>query len=386
MDQRSLEFRRFMLYISNELLEAEREDLQYYLGDVIPAGKREALRKSPSISSLFEELHRGGHIGPGNVEFLKTSLKAIFREDLANKVEKFDSSAFGLRLTPKVVNYVESSGYRLSIKGGKHLVNDKGDDYVNLRNGDNYQVIISNMNDHRVKCEVKCDGRIIFPELVIEARNNVTLDRPYHTAGKLKFFAVKDAPVDSGIDARNAEDNGVIHVTFIPEIFKMTISCDIGYGRFSFVTCFSNTTDQQFHSLISQQFNCAAATILIDGWKPLGKRNVKVVDYGMQDWSHIRVNFGLVGGVNAPPFAAERSDDENEEVVDESVRWIAGATTMQGQSYQTFTNVNNFVPNFETRKVVLHLRLVARADETLNHRTSLPCSPLVLGNRHPPPV
>ena len=390
MDQRSLEFRRFMLYIGNELLEAEREDLQYYLGDVIPAGKREALRKSPSISSIFEELHRAGHIGPGNLDFLKKSLKAISRDDLANEVKKFDSHSIGLRLKLNDVNYVESSGYYLGISGGKHLVNDEGDNYVYLRSGENYQVVISNKNDHRVICEVKCDGRIIFPGLVIEPGEEVTLDRPCHTAGKLKFFAVKDAPVDSGIDAKNTEENGIIQVTFTPEIFKMTISCDIGYGRFHFVTCFSNTTDVEFHSLIFQELNCDATTvltILIDGWKPLNKRNLKVVDYGMKDWSHVRVSFGLVGGVNAPPSAAEEFHDEDEGNLEESVRWIPGATTMQGQSSQTFVNVNNFVPNHETRKVVLQLRLVAKADETPNSFRSLwPCTPFVLGNRRPPPV
>ena len=388
MDQSSLEFRRFMLYIANELLEAERENLQYYLGDVIPAGKREALRKSPSISSLFEELHRAGHIGPGNLKFLKTSLKAISRDDLAAKVEKFDSHSAGLRLRPKDENHIESCGYYLSISGGQHLVNDKGEDYVYLPTGEHYQVIIFNSNDHRVQCEIRCDGRIIFPGLVIEAGKEETLDRPSHSAGKLKFFAVKDAPVGSGINARNTEENGVIQVTFTPEISKMTICCDIGCGRFYFVTCFSNTTDVEFHSLIFQEFNCDAATvltILIDGWKPLNKRNLKVVDYGLKDWSHVRVNFGLVGGVNAPPSAAEEPRDEDD--LEESVPWTPGATTMQGPSSQMFVNVNNFVPNNETRKVVLHLRLVARADETPNSFSALwPCTPFVLGNGHPPPV
>ena len=389
MDQSSLEFRRFMLYIAKELLEAERDDLQYYLGDVIPAGKREALRKSPSISNLFEELHRAGHIGPGNLEFLKKSLKAISRDDLATKVEKFDSHSIGLRLKTKIVNYVESCGYYLSISGGKHLVNDKGDDYVYLRSGENYQVLVFNSNDHRVKCEIRCDGQIIFPGLVIEAGKGVTLDRPCHTANQLKFFALKDAPVDSGIDERNNVENGVIKVTFTPEIFEMTISCDIGHGRFCLVTCSSNTTDVEFHLLISQKFNCDAATVLIDGCKPVGKRNVKLVDYGINDWSHVRVNFGFVGGVNVPPSAGEESEESDGEDQNEleSVRWIPGATTMQGQSCQTFVNVNNFVPNHETRKTVLHLRLVAKAGETPNlFRSLCPCTPFVLGNGHPPPV
>ena len=379
-DSEDEEYRRFILDIAYKLTSTDRLELGYYLK--IPPGKRETLHECRL--GLFEELERRGHIGPGNLEFLRKPLKAISREDLANEVEKFNSSGKA-RLTPKSINYVENSGYRLSISGGKHLVNDESDDFVYLRSGENYELVITNLNNHRARCKVKIDGHVIFPGLIVEAGMGITLDRPCHTAGRFKFFAVKDAPPDSGIDSRNSEENGCIKVTFTPEVDKMKIICDIGDGRFYSVTCSVNTTDVEFYSLISLNFSCPAATVLIAGFKPLGKRNVKLVEYGIVDGSHVQVNFGLFGGVNAPasPTAELIYSDVN---AVESINWIPGATTLQGESEQTFQNIFDFVPNDDTRKVVLHLRLIARAEDEIPLPSNGKCTPFVLGNRHPPPV
>jgi hypothetical protein len=164
------------------------------------------------------------------------------------------------------VNYVESSGYSLGIDGGEHLVNDEGDDYVLLRSGQSYELVINNFNSHRCKCKVKIDGRVIFPGLVIEAlEDEVTLDRPSNTDGQFKFFAVRDAPRDSGIDQRNTEENGCIQVTFTPEVAEMQITCYIGESRrICLRTCSSNMTDVEFHRRVLRKFSCDSATVLID--------------------------------------------------------------------------------------------------------------------------
>ncbi|CAB3998443.1 hypothetical protein BRAFLDRAFT_117890 [Paramuricea clavata] len=377
MNQDSETFRGLMLYIANELTLADRVDLAYYFK--IPAGKRKALCEIPS--GLFEELERRGHIGPGNLEFLQKSLKKIWRQDLACEVENFDSSRKS-RLRSKSVNYVESSGYRLGIDGGEHLVNDEGDDYVHLQSGQSYELVLNNFNSHRCKCKVKIDGRVIFPGLVIEAGDEFTLDRPSNTDGQFKFFAVRDAPPDSGIDQRNIEENGCIQVTFTPEVAKMKITCYTGESEVRLATCSLTMTDIEFHQSISSLFSCDAATVLINGWKPLNKLNKKLVDYGIKDGSRVIIKFGLVGGGTAPNDAkAERSENNSSAPIE----WIPGATTMQGQSEQTFEDVLDFVPNSETREVALHLRLVARADET-PIRSNGKCTPFILGNRHAPPV
>ena len=303
MNQNSLQFRTSILHIANELTVFDCANLAYVLHGTIPAGKIEASSTRPS--GLFEELERGGYIGPENLQILRDLLKAINRQDLVFEVDKFDSSRKP-RLRPKSVNYVESSGYRLRVDGGEHLVNDNGDDYVLLRGGQSYKLVIKNSNSHRCICEIRIDGRVIFPGLVIEAEDEVTLDRPSNTDGQFKFFAVRDAPPDSGIDQRNTEENGCIQVTFTPEVAKMKITCYIGEGEVRLATCSLNTTDIEFHQWISSLFSyCDAATVLINGWKPLGKGNIKLVDYGIKDGSCVAINFGLVGGVNAPK--AERS-------------------------------------------------------------------------------
>ncbi len=378
MTQDFEKYRRFLLDIAYELTSEDLAKLGYILPKEIPAGKIETLLKCRL--ELFEELERGRHIGPGNLEYLHKLLKAIYREDLANEVEKFDSSRKA-RLRPKSINYVENSGYRLSISGGKHLVNDESDDFVYLRSGENYELVITNLNNHRARCKVKIDGHVIFPGLIVKAGMGITLDRPCHTAGRFKFFAVKDAPRDSGIDARNTEKNGCIQVTFTPEVDKMKIICDIGDGRFYSVTCSVNTTDVEFHSLISRKFSCQTATILTAFCKPLGKRNVKLVDYGIVDGSRVHINFGLPGG---GVYHVASKFGEGKDL--QSSHWIPGASTMQGESEDTFVDVFDFVPNDDTRKVVLHLRLIARAEDEIPLPSNGKCTPFVLGNRHPPPV
>ena len=306
-------------------------------------------------------------------------MRDIGRQDLADKVEIFENSCKGrlLRLATKVENFLEHSGYCLHIIGGKHMISNEGHEYVYLQSGQSYKLVIGNFNSERCRCQVKIDGHVIFPNLVIEAGNVVELDRPCHTANHFTSFAVKDAPPDSGIDERNAEDNGRIEVTFTPEVAKMAITYEVGDGHIYSMICPVSMTDVEFHQRISSRFRCFTATIFISGiCKPLGKRNRKLTDYGIEDGSRFRINFGLVGGVTRPEFTAKTP---------ESIPWIPAATTMQGESEQTFKPVFDFCPNHETRKVVLQLRLVARADEN-PLPSSEKCTPFVLGNRIPPPV
>ena len=374
MAQDSFEFRRFILKLANKLNVFDRESLEYLLEGKIAAGKIEYLRKT--ATGLFDELQKGGLIGPANLKFLQKLLGDIGRQDLVGEVEIFEHSCRP-RLTVKTEQFLEHSGYRLRIKGGKHMVSDKGDQYVCLRSGQSYKLVISNFNNERCRCRVEIDGHVVFPNLVIKEEDEISLDRPCHTASHFTSFAVKDAPPDSGIDERNAEDNGRIQVTFTPEVAKMTLTCDVGDGNDYSMTCPVNMTDVEFHQRIWSRFGCFTATIIICGiCKPLGKRNRKLTDYGIEDGSHFRINFGLVGGVTRRKFTAKTP---------ESIPWIPAATTMQGESEQTFKPVFDFRPNHKTRKVVLHLRLVARADEN-PLPSSEKCSPFVLGNRIPPPV
>ena len=256
------------------------------------------------------------------------------------------------------------------------MVNDQGDEYVYVRSGQRYKLVITNSNRERCQCRVTIDGHIIFAGLIIEAGGEVLLDRPCHTASKFTSFAVKDAPPDSGIDERNVEDNGRIQVTFTPEVPTMTITVDVEDSGIHQATCTVEMTDVEFHQMVSSRFGCFARTIIIsDACKPIGQRNLKLADYGVHDGSHLRINFGLVGGVQ---FIAKDPGP---------IPWIPAATTMQGESEQTFKSVSDFCPNLAARKVVLHLRLVARADESpFPSASSEKCSPFVLGNRIPPPV
>ena len=187
MAQDSLQFRSFLLNIANELADANHESLTYLLESKFPAGKIEALTKT----QLINELQRGGHIVPGNLGFLRKLLKSLKREDLVRKVERFCTPRQA-RLTPKPQNFVKKSGYRLRVYGGKHMVNDQGDEYV--RSGQRYKLVIANSNSERCKCRVTIDGHIIFPGLIVKAGGKVSLDRPCHTASKFTVLCCEGCP------------------------------------------------------------------------------------------------------------------------------------------------------------------------------------------------
>ncbi|KAI4830085.1 hypothetical protein KUCAC02_001738 [Chaenocephalus aceratus] len=86
----SLQFNSLLLDISNQLTEKQLEDLKFLCGDML--GKRE-LEKISSGVRLFQVLTERMKLGADNTDCLSRFLTQIQRQDLAEKLESFESQA-----------------------------------------------------------------------------------------------------------------------------------------------------------------------------------------------------------------------------------------------------------------------------------------------------
>lgn len=216
-----------------------------------------------------------------------------------------------------------------------------------------------------------------------------TIERSTTQAKKFKFYAIADAPQESGINRWPSEQNGVIEVVFTPEKADMKIICVGAYGMSSIapmstraITCSFETTDSEFRTMALKSFNADCGTILLDGWKPLGNRNMRLIEYGIQDGSRVHVNFGGKGGTI---FNPELSSSAKTTISKIDPKWRAGATTLENGSQQGFTNVCHDIELDPMLTASLKLRLVAREGEGVLPSTET-CTPLARTTLTPPPV
>lgn len=96
----------------------------------------------------------------------------------------------------------------------------------------------------------------------------------------------------------------------------------------------------------------------------------------------MEIKFGLTGGgIHFPPSVTQSSGNDND-----APKWIPGATTLQGESEQTFAGSTqcDFVPDQDI-STTLYLRLVARADDDPPSANE-ECTPLARRTLIPPPV
>ncbi|XP_033996830.1 FAS-associated death domain protein [Trematomus bernacchii] len=84
----SLQFNSLLLDISNQLTEKQLEDLKFLCGDML--GKRE-LEKISSGVRLFLLLTERRKLGADNTDCLSRFLTQIQRQDLAERLESFES-------------------------------------------------------------------------------------------------------------------------------------------------------------------------------------------------------------------------------------------------------------------------------------------------------
>ena len=98
----------------------------------------------------------------------------------------------------------------------------------------------------------------------------------------------------------------------------------------------------------------------------------------------MEIKFGLTGGgIHVPPSLTPSCAISSN---NDAPKWIPGATTLQGESEQTFagSTQSDFVPDQDI-STTLYLRLVARADDNPPSADEK-CTPLARRTLIPPPV
>ena len=279
------EYTRFILKLVNEITSSIFEKLKYALRDEIPSATMEKL-KTPL--NLFKELEKRELVGPENLEKLRELLEMCQERDLVSMLDVFDGSC-GVSASKAVAklpikNYLKMDGYYLQIKGGQHFNKEFVGEYVEVKSGGSYALVVKNLNLNRCRCTIKIDGHVVCPGSIINPRQSVTIERPYQRNGKFKFFAVEHTPPGSGVNKWRS-DNGLVEVTFTPERPDMNIDCCAGDGFWQKISlpCSNQTTDVGLRKMISSAFHFDEATTFSVhfGFKPIGQRNIKLTEYGM---------------------------------------------------------------------------------------------------------
>jgi hypothetical protein len=370
-------YRAFLLELGRRFKEDDLKALKFTLKDVIPARNMEGLCQPLDVFSALEDR---GLLGPDKLDELREYLEAIDRPKMIEMLDEYEDADTKFPLKPRSDNSLEKDGYSVSINKGRHFDTRQGE-FVEIRSGSNYSLTLVNRNSNRCEVHVQLDGYEMFPNgLVLRPKQTCTLDRPSRVAKKFKFFAIRDAPAESGINKWRKDKNGVMQVKFTPERADMKITCVASGSTTQTISCSTQVTDVELYKMVSQVFGNAVVTIMINAWKPLGKRGAKLVDCGVCDGSRVNVNVGGIGGITYTGCNGNKKNASSKK----NIEWRAGASTLEGESDQEFGKERGF-PTDPSLAVTLNLRLVAREHERPLPSTGNPTS-LTRATLIPPPV
>ena len=371
-------FNGFLIELGRMFKKDDLNELKFALDDVIPEGDMEKLIEPIDV---FKALKRLGLLGPEKLDVLRGYLEDIGRPNMIQKLDKYEDADTKFPLKPRSDNRLEKDGYSVSITSGRHFETNKGE-YVEIKSGSHYGLNLVNQNNHKCKINVQIDGYEMFPNgFLLRPKGQSTLERPHRKSKKFKFFAIRDAPDRSGINEWCKDTNGLIQITFTPERADMKITCVVSGSGTQTISCSAGVTDVEFLKMVSELFDNAVVTAVINKWKPLGKRGAKLVDYGVRDGSRVDVNVGGIGGVFYTGLGSSIKKNASPK---KNINRIAGATTLEDESDQKFVDAPGF-PTDPSLAVTLNLRLVARENETPLPSTGN-ATPLASATLIPPPV
>ena len=371
-------YRAFLLDLGQKFKDDDLKKLKFTLKDAIPARTMEGLREPLDVFSALEDR---GLLAPNKLDGLREYLDAIDRPKMIEMLDEYEDADTKFPLKPRSDNRLEKDGYSVSIDHGRHFDTIQGE-FVEVRSGSNYGLTLVNDNNHRCDVHIQLDGHEMFPgAFLLGPKQSITLERPSRLAKKFKFFAIHDAPAESGINKWRKDKNGVIQVKFTPERADMKIVCVVSGSKTQTLSCSLEITDQEFLEMVSDMLGKAVVTVMISAWKPLRSRGIKLVEYGICDGSRVNVNVGGVGGIS---FTGFDSSNKKNSLSKKNVEWRAGASTLEGDSDQKFGKAKWF-PNDPLTAVTLNLRLVAREHDIPLPSTGNP-TPLTRATLIPPPV
>jgi hypothetical protein len=287
------EYSKFVIKLVKQITDIIFDNLKYVLRHEIEAAIIERLRKP---LDLFRELEKRDFVGHGNLDGLRKLLEMIQEPGLVSMLDNFASSC-GISPSkaiakPTTENHLEIDGYYLKIAGGQHYNRESVGEYVEIPSGSSYALVITNLNWHRCRCEIKIDGHDVLPESIINPIQTVVIERPYQRNGRFKFLALDHAPPGSGINKWKNE-NGLVEVTFTPERNDMKIICNERNGilKCRVLWCSNETTDVGLRKMIVSVFYFHEATLfsLHFGCKPIGQRNIKLTEYGRLSFANLKL-------------------------------------------------------------------------------------------------
>ena len=371
-------FNGFLIELGRMFKKDDLNELKFALDDVIPEGEMEKLTEPIDV---FKALKHRKLLGPGKLDVLRENIEILKRPNMIQMLDDFEDSGTKFPLKPRPENHLEKDGYSISVQGGRHFETKEGE-FVEITSGSHYSLKLVNQNSHRCIINVQIDGYEMFPSgFIFGPKKQFTLERPSRVAKKFKFFAISDAPAGSGINKWRRDVNGLIQVKFTPEKADMKITCVVSPSGTQTISCSSGVTDIEFLEMVSTLFDNAVVTVMINKWKPLAKRGVKLVDYGVRDGSRVDVNVGGIGGVFYTGLGSSIKKSESSK---KNFEWRAGATTLEDESEQKFGSGKSF-PLDPSLEVTLNLRLVARENAIPLPSTGNP-TPLTSATLIPPPV
>ena len=374
----SKDYRAFLLELGREMKEYDLDDFKFALKDVVPARKMEVLRHPRDVFSALEDQ---GRLGPDNFVEFREYLTATSNPKLIAMLDEYEDAGSKFPLKQRSDNWLEKDGYSVSVTNGRHFDTNEGE-FVEIRSGSNYLLEVTNANNHRCVVNIQIDGYEVFANgFQLGPQQTFSFDRPSRVPKTFKFFALRDAPEGSGINKWRSEKNGLIEVKFTPEVLNMEITCDAHGWKTETIECSHEITDVQFLEMVSEVFDDATVTVMLNSFKPLGRRGIKLTEYGIFDGSRVTVNTGGIGGIYCNGLASFQMKNPS---CKKNMEWRAGASTLEGNSDTQFVNVQGF-PTNPYEAVTLNLRLVARENETPLPSTGEP-TPLTKATLIPPPV
>ena len=157
--QKTRRYRSFLLDLGRKFKEVHLEELKFVLKDVIAARKMEGLRQPIDVFSALEEC---GRLGPNNLGELRGYLDAIKRADMIEMLDEYEDAGTKFPLKPRSDNCLKKDGYSVSIERGRHFDTSEGE-FVEIRSGSNYSIILSNENNRRCEVHIRVDGYEMFP-------------------------------------------------------------------------------------------------------------------------------------------------------------------------------------------------------------------------------
>lgn len=283
-------YKVFILNLVKYITKETFNKLKYFLDKKIGCATMEKLQDP---LDLFKELERRDIVGHENLDKLRDLLVKIQEPNLVSMLDSFAYSC-GIYLgmsQPKVIakppaqNYLEMDGYSVKIQEGQHYGIEENGEFVELPSGSNYSLCIGNANTSRCRLDIKLDGHVVIPEIIVYPKEVAIFEGPSQATGLFTFFALDHAPPGSGINKWKNE-NGLVEAKFTPEKADMLIrACyvEAGYHRSIPLTCSYEATDVSLYRMIEQWLDGETGfTVYGQGFsKPISKsNNTKLVNYG----------------------------------------------------------------------------------------------------------